>query len=37
MYANTVAEAHAKLPPKSTLLPKDPGNPANLIEVWIAP
>lgn len=37
IYATTVAEAHAKLPPGSTLLPKDPGNPANLIEVWVAP
>lgn len=37
IYANTVADAHAKLPPGSTLLPKDPGNPANLIEVWVAP
>jgi len=37
LYANTVTEAHSKLPPGSTLLPKDPGNPKNLIEVWIAP
>ena len=37
MYANTVEEAHAKLPPGSTILPKDPQNPPNLIEVWIAP
>jgi PDZ domain len=37
MYANTLEEAHAKLPPGSTILPKDPQNPANLIEVWIAP
>jgi hypothetical protein len=37
MYANTVADAHAKLPPGSTILPKDPQNPPNLIEVWIAP
>jgi hypothetical protein len=37
MYANTVDEAHAKLPPGSTILPKDPQNPPNLIEVWIAP
>jgi hypothetical protein len=37
LYANTVAEAHTKLPPGSTLLPKDPGNPKNLIEVWIGP
>jgi PDZ domain len=37
MYANTVAEAHAKLPAGSTILPKDPQNPPNLIEVWIAP
>ena len=37
MYANTVEEAHAKLPPGSTILPKDPQNPPNLIEVWISP
>ncbi|GEM_PF-1511854 len=37
MYANTVEDAHAKLPPGSTILPKDPQNPPNLIEVWIAP
>ena len=37
MYANTVEEAHAKLPPGSTILPKDPQNPPNPIEVWIAP
>jgi hypothetical protein len=37
MYANTIADAHAKLPPGSTILPKDPQNPPNLIEVWIAP
>ena len=29
MYANTVEEAHAKLPPGSTILPKDPQNPPN--------